>query len=62
MLLGENWQQIIGWIDIYQNVVLVILALLVLLFFVWLIVRRKKAKMASQAELAAETPEIEKPE
>ncbi len=43
MLLGENWNRIITWLDIYQNVVLVILVLLVVAFIVWLILRRRKA-------------------
>jgi membrane protein DedA with SNARE-associated domain len=50
ILLGENWEQIIGWLDIYQNVVLVILAILGVLFIIWLIARRRKALLAEQAE------------
>ena len=50
ILLGENWEQIIGWLDIYQNVVLVMLAILGVLFIIWLIARRRKALLAEQAE------------
>ncbi len=49
ILLGENWEKIIGWLDIYQNVVLVILAIMFLLFIIWLIARRRKARLAEQA-------------
>jgi len=59
LLLGENWKQIIGWLDIYQNIVLVILALLALLFIIWLIFRRRKAKLASKSELVAEKSALE---
>ena len=53
MLLGENWSIIINWLDIYQNVVLVILVVLLVAFIVWVFLRRKKARLA-QAEEAGE--------
>ena len=50
VLLGENWQKIIGWLDLYQNVVLVILVIAFVAFLSWLITRARKARLARPSE------------
>lgn len=59
ILLGENWKKIIVWLDVYQNVVLIILAILFFLFLYWLIHRIIKAKSLQRAEKQAKE-DIEK--
>ena len=47
LLLGENWEKIISWLDVYQNIVLVILAVALLFLVYWLIKRRRRASQAA---------------
>lgn len=53
MLLGENWPRIIAWLDIYQNIVMVILAILALAALGWLIHRLIKSSKARKLAVDA---------
>ncbi|AJA48445.1 alkaline phosphatase-like protein [Clostridium pasteurianum DSM 525 = ATCC 6013] len=42
-ILGDKWQQILGFLDVYSKVVVILLALFIFVFFIYLFTRRKKA-------------------
>lgn len=55
MLLGENWEVILGWLDAYENVVLILLVVLLFAFAIWYVrfyLKRKRegALEASEGE------------
>ena len=60
VLLGENWELILDWLDTYENIVLVILGVLSVAFVVWYFSfrrKRRKAQLAREAKSAEGTPE-----
>ncbi len=64
ILLGENWELILGWLDTYEHIVLVIFAVLFVAFVIWYIRfymkrRREKAHETNQAVEASSSDEIE---
>ena len=53
VLLGENWEVILGWLDTYETIVLVALAVLVAAFLIWYIrfyIQRKRASLEPGTE------------
>ncbi len=50
MTLGENWEQVTGFVEQYQDVVVVALVLLTVLFVGWVIYRRATVRPAQSVE------------
>lgn len=58
MLLGENWEVILGWLDAYENVVLILLVVLLVVFVIWYIRFYLKRKRERTLETSEEEQEL----
>ncbi len=63
IMLGENWEILLAWLDTYESIVLVIFVILFIAFVIWYIrfyIKRRKENALKQIEpLPAEEPEVE---
>lgn len=50
VLLGANWEQVIEWMDQYQKITLVIVAIIVVLFIVWRVRSMRRGDAATATE------------
>jgi len=50
VLLGANWEQVIEWMDQYQKITLVLVAIIVVLFIVWRVRAMRRGDTAAAAE------------
>jgi membrane protein DedA with SNARE-associated domain len=60
ILLGENWEVILAWLDTYETIVLVTLGILFVAFVVWYVrfyIRRKKERALLETSEAGQLPE-----
>ncbi len=60
IFLGENWEVILEWLDTYETIVLVLLAVLFVFFVIWYIrfyIRRKRETLLVEADDAEKFPQ-----